>query len=241
MMGKLYSEQTARLIRDNLQCIRERIAAACAAAGRSEEGVTLMGVTKTVDAPRVQAALDAGICHMGENRVQEYMEKKSELKLTGVTTHLIGHLQTNKVARIVGEVDMIQSVDSERLARTIEKESAKKNIVTNILVEVNIGHDVAKTGLPPEQLEDLLHILATMPHVKVRGLMTVPPILETKSDKRKVFMNMHKLFIDMKGKKIDNIDMNILSMGMSGDYSEAILEGSTMVRIGSALFGERVY
>lgn len=240
-MARSYDERTFSLIRDNLLRIQERMAAACAAAGRPQDAVTLMGVTKTVEASRVQAALDAGIRQMGENRVQEYLEKKDRLELTGVTTHLIGHLQTNKVARIVGEVDMIQSVDSERLARAIEKESAKKGIVTDILVEVNIGHDAAKTGLPPEQLEELLWQIAEMPHVRVQGLMTVPPILETESDKRKVFLNMHKLFIDIKGKKIDNINMHILSMGMSGDYTEAILEGSTMVRIGSALFGERVY
>lgn len=240
-MARSYDERTFAQIRDNLMYIQEQIANACAAAGRPEGEVTLMGVTKTVDAARVQAALDAGIRHMGENRVQEYMEKKEALDLSSVTTHLIGHLQTNKVARIVGEVDMIQSVDSERIARAIDKESAKKGVVTDVLVEVNIGHDAAKTGLPPEQLEPLLYQMAEMPHLRVQGLMTVPPVLTTESDKRKVFLNMHKLFIDIKAKKIDNINMHILSMGMSGDYREAVLEGSTMVRIGSALFGERVY
>ena len=224
-MARSYDERTFAQIRDNLMYIQEQIANTCAAAGRPEGEVTLMGVTKTVDAARVQ----------------EYMEKKEALDLSGVTTHLIGHLQTNKVARIVGEVDMIQSVDSERIARAIDKESAKKGVVTDVLVEVNIGHDAAKTGLPPEQLEPLLYQMAEMPHLRVQGLMTVPPVLTTESDKRKVFLNMHKLFIDIKAKKIDNINMHILSMGMSGDYREAVLEGSTMVRIGSALFGERVY
>lgn len=241
MTERSYNEQTAREIRDNLSRIQERMAAACSRAGRPLESVTLMGVTKTVDAPRIQAALDAGVRHMGENRVQEYLGKKDELCLEGVTTHLIGHLQTNKVARIVGQVDMIQSVDSERLARLIDKESEKKGLVTDVLVEVNIGREEAKSGVLPEELEPLLYTMAPLAHLRVRGLMTVPPVLQTESDKRKVFMNMQKLFIDMKGKKIDNIDMHILSMGMSGDYVEAILEGSTMVRIGSALFGRRVY
>lgn len=241
MTARLYSDEEARLVRDNLARIQDKIAAACATAGRSMDGVTLMGVTKTVAPSRIQAALDAGVTHMGENRVQEFLGKKDDLQLDGVTTHLIGHLQTNKVARIVGEVDMIQSVDSERLARLIDKESAKQNITTDVLVEVNIGYDEAKTGLSPEELEPLLEIMAGLPHLRVKGLMTVPPILTAEAEKRKVFSNMYKLFIDIRDKKIDNIDMHILSMGMSGDYVEAILEGSSMVRIGSALFGERVY
>lgn len=241
MMERLYSDADARLVRDNLARIQDKIAAACEAAGRPMTEVTLMGVTKTVAPSRIQAALDAGVAHMGENRVQEFLGKKDDLRLDGVTTHLIGHLQTNKVARIVGEVDMIQSVDSERLARLIDRESAKKEITTDVLVEVNIGYDEAKTGLSPEELEPLLEIMAGLPHLRVRGLMTVPPLLTAEAEKRKVFSNMYKLFIDIRDKKIDNIDMHILSMGMSGDYVEGILEGSTMVRIGSALFGERVY
>lgn len=241
MMGKLYSDDIYSRIRDNLSRIRETMAAACAQAGRPDDAVTLMGVTKTVDNARIQAALDAGVRHMGENRVQEYLGKKDGLNLAGVTTHLIGHLQTNKVSRIVGEVDMIQAVDSLRLAQAIEKASAARERVTDVLVEVNIGREDAKSGVMQEELEQLLEEISVLGHLKVQGLMTVPPHFETESDKRKVFMNMHKLFIDMKGKKIDNINMHILSMGMSGDYREAILEGSTMVRIGSALFGERIY
>lgn len=241
MTERLYSDADARLVRDNLARIQDKIAAACAAAGRPMTEITLMGVTKTVAPSRIQAALDAGVAHMGENRVQEFLGKKDDLRLDGVTTHLIGHLQTNKVARIVGEVDMIQSVDSERLARLIDRESAKKEITTDVLVEVNIGYDEAKTGLSPEELEPLLEIMAGLPHLRVRGLMTVPPLLTAEAEKRKVFSNMYKLFIDIRDNKIDNIDMHILSMGMSGDYVEGILEGSTMVRIGSALFGERVY
>ncbi|MGI6264022.1 MAG: YggS family pyridoxal phosphate-dependent enzyme [Acutalibacteraceae bacterium] len=235
------SSNDAARIRDNLARVREHIAAACAAAGRSPQEVTLLGVTKTVDPARVQALLDAGVTQIGENRVQEFLEKKPALRLDGITTHLIGHLQSNKVSKIVGEVDMIQSVDSERLARLIDRESEKKGIVTDLLIEVNIGRDDAKTGLDPDQLEPLLEAASTLPHIRVRGLMTVPPILDTEREKRKVFMNMRKLFIDIRDKKIDNIDMRILSMGMSGDFVEAILEGSTMVRVGSALFGARQY
>lgn len=241
MTEKLYSDADFCLVQDNLRYIEEQMATACAAAGRQISEVTLMGVTKTVAPSRIQAALDAGVRHIGENRVQEYMGKKDDLPLQGVTTHLIGHLQSNKVGRIVGEVDMIQSVDSEKLARLIDKESGKKGIVTDVLVEVNIGYDEAKTGLAPEKLEPLLKVMANLPHLRVKGLMTVPPILATEAEKRKVFSNMYKLFIDIRDKKIDNIGMHILSMGMSGDYREAILEGSTMVRIGSALFGARVY
>lgn len=241
MTERSYSDAVRRQIGDNLARIREVMAAACAAAGRPEDAVILMGVTKTVENARIQAALDAGVRHMGENRVQEYLGKKDSLDLSGVTTHLIGHLQMNKVSRIVGAVDMIQSVDSLRLAQAIDKASAGQNRVTDILVEVNIGRDEAKSGVSAEELEDFLGEISSLKNLKVQGLMTVPPLLEAECDKRKVFMNMHKVFIDMQGKKIDNINMNILSMGMSGDYREAILEGSTMVRIGSALFGERIY
>lgn len=241
MTEKSYNKAVCQQIKDNLAYIRENMAAACVAAGRPEDAVTLMGVTKTVDVMRIQAALDAGVRHIGENRVQEYLGKKESLNLCGVTTHLIGHLQTNKVGRIVGEVDMIQSVDSLRLAQAIDKAAAGQNRVVDILVEVNIGREEAKSGVLAEELEDFLGEISSYGHLKVQGLMTVPPQFETESDKRKVFMNMYKLFIDMKGKKIDNINMHILSMGMSGDYREAILEGSTMVRIGSALFGERIY
>ncbi len=241
MTAKLYSDRDAQIVKENLSRIYEQMATACSTAGRDPSEVTLMGVTKTVAPARIQAALDAGITHIGENRVQEYLGKKDELELAGITTHLIGHLQSNKVGKIVGQVDEIQSVDSERLAVLINKESQKQGIVTRVLVEVNIGYDEAKTGLDPRGLEPLLWKMAEMEHIRVSGLMTVPPILTKEAEKRKVFSNMYKLFIDIRDKKIDNIDMNTLSMGMSGDFVEAILEGSTMVRIGSALFGERVY
>lgn len=228
-------------IADRIARVRENIANACAAVGRDPREVTLMAVTKTVDADRINEALAAGITHIGENRVQEFLGKRDALKLNGVEAHLIGHLQTNKVKQIVGKVDMIQSVDSERVARAIDSASAALGIVTPVLVEVNIGGEEAKSGISPDLLEELLIQIAQMPHVSVQGLMTVPPILEHSSEKRAIFAKMKKLFIDMREKNIHNISMNVLSMGMSSDYEEAVMEGATLVRVGSAIFGERVY
>jgi pyridoxal phosphate enzyme (YggS family) len=171
--------------------------------------------------------------------VQEFLSKRDALQLTGVQTHLIGHLQTNKVSQIVGQVDMIESVDSIRVAQAIHKESQKKNRITDILVEVNIGREPEKSGVMQEQLEDLLCQINAFSGIQVHGLMTVPPIFDTEREKRAVFSKMYKLFIDIKAKNIDNVTMDVLSMGMSSDYKEAIQEGATLVRIGSALFGKR--
>lgn len=229
------------VLSDNLLRIREQMANACAAAGRSPDEVSLLAVTKTVDAERINAALRLGVSRIGENRVQEFLGKRDALDLTGVESHLIGHLQTNKVKQIVGKVQMIQSVDSQRVAAAIDRCSREMGIVTPVLVEVNIGGEEAKSGISPDELERLLTEMAPMSGVQVQGLMTVPPILHKESEKREIFSKMYQLFVDIGEKKIDNISMQVLSMGMSGDYREAILEGSTMVRVGSALFGERQY
>ena len=229
-------------VRDNLERIEERIQAACAAAGRRREDVTLMAVTKTVEPARINAAIAAGVTHIGENRVQEFLEKRDDLHLDGVQAHLIGHLQTNKVRRIVGQVDMIQSVDSERLVTAVSDAAVRtERGYADILLEVNIGNEESKSGVPAERLEELLAYAAALPGLQVRGLMAIPPILETEAEKRAVFHQMYKLFVDIRGKNVDNITMEILSMGMSMDYVEAIREGSTMVRIGSAIFGKRDY
>ena len=228
-------------VAERIKRIRDRIETACAAVNRDPSEVTLMAVTKTVDAARINAALACGITHIGENRVQEFLGKRDGLLLDGVQAHLIGHLQTNKVKQIVGKVDMIQSVDSERVARAINSASETCGIVTPVLVEVNIGGEEAKSGIDPEGLEELLGQMAQMPHLSVQGLMTVPPILEYSAEKRAIFAKMKKLFIDIRDKNIHNISMNVLSMGMSSDYEEAIMEGATLVRVGSAIFGERVY
>lgn len=226
-------------VRDHLREIEQTIAETCLKAGRQPQDVTLLGVTKTVPPDRINAAIEAGLCHIGENRVQEYLGKRDELNLSGVEVHLIGHLQTNKVSHIVGTVDMIESVDSVHLARAIHEASLKLNRTTDVLVEVNIGGEEAKSGTSPEELTDFLGNIGAFSGIRVRGLMTVPPILETEKEKRAVFSQMYKLFIDIKAKTIDNVSMDILSMGMSADYREAILEGSTVVRVGTALFGRR--
>ena len=224
-----------------LNTVRERMAEACVKAARSCEDVKLLAVTKTVDAERINQAIFLGVQQIGENRVQEFLGKKDGLQLDGVEKHLIGHLQTNKVRQIVGQVDMIQSVDSARLAQAISRVSLERGIVTPILVEVNIGGEEAKSGVAPDRLEELLEQIHDYEGVHVRGLMTVPPILTKESEKRAIFSKMYQLFVDNRAKKLDNIDMLELSMGMSGDYVEAILEGSTIVRVGSAIFGARHY
>lgn len=238
MTERLSAEQ---IVSRNLQCIREDMAKACVEAGRSIDDVTLLAVTKTVDADRINAAIRLGVQHIGENRVQEFLGKRDGLELTNVQAHLIGHLQTNKVKQIVGQVQMIQSVDSIRVAESIHRYSQELGIVTPILVEVNIGGEDAKSGVAPHELEKLLTEIAPLGGVRVQGLMTVPPILQKEYEKRAIFSKMYQLFVDIRDKNIDNITMQDLSMGMSGDYREAILEGSTMVRIGSALFGARNY
>ncbi len=241
MTERSYAEQELRTIVTQYHDVLERVEHACIRAGRSLEEVTLVGVTKTVDAPLINAALDAGLSAIGENRVQEYLSKKDDLHLEGVARYLIGHLQTNKVRSIVGQVDMIQSVDSLKLAAAIDRVSAEKGLITPILVEVNIGEEASKDGICAENAEELLSQMATFEHISVQGLMTIPPISDTEAKKRHYFSKMHQLFIDIQSKKIDNISMNVLSMGMSGDFEEAIAEGSTMVRVGTAIFGRRFY
>ena len=237
-MEKSYVSQQ---IADNYLRIREQIANACHDAGRSVDEVSLLAVTKTVDPERINAAIRLGVTEIGENRVQEFLGKRDDLELQGVQAHLIGHLQTNKVRQIVGKVQMIQSVDSLRVAQAIHRYSKEQGIVTPILVEVNIGGEEAKSGIAPVELERLLTDIAPLGGIQVRGLMTVPPILGSETEKRQIFSKMYRLFVDIGAKNIDNIYMQELSMGMSGDYREAILEGSTIVRIGSALFGRRQY
>lgn len=226
-------------VRDNVLRIREEIDNACVQCGRDPREVTLMAVTKTVSPALINAALDSGITCIGENRVQEYLGKRDELHLDGVTRCLIGHLQTNKVRQIVGAVDRIESIDSVRLAKAVSDRSASMGLVTDVLVEVNIGMEASKSGISAAELEELLCEIAPFSGIRVRGLMAIPPILTEDSEKRAIFSQMHKLFIDIRGKNVDNISMDILSMGMSSDYIQAVLEGSTQVRVGSAIFGAR--
>ena len=229
------------ILADNLHRVQESMYEACIASGRRIEEVRLLAVTKTVDPQRINAAIRLGVTQIGENRVQEFLNKRDQLNLTGVQAHLIGHLQTNKVKQIVGKVQMIQSVDSLRVAQAIDRYSRELGIVTPILIEVNIGGEEAKSGISPLELERLLYDLCPLSGIHVQGLMTVPPILQKEQEKREIFSKMYQLFVDIRAKKLDNIDVQELSMGMSGDYREAIREGSTMIRVGSALFGERHY
>lgn len=189
----------------------------------------------------INHAIDCGITLIGENKVQEMLRKKPNLKLTGVRKNLIGHLQTNKASQIVGEVDMIESVDSIKIAKEIGKQSVKKGLVTDVLLEVNIGREESKTGIMPEELDSVLYEAAEINGIHICGLMTIPPICEENTELCKFFENIYNMYVDIKSKKIDNVYMNVLSMGMSGDYKTAILEGSNHVRIGSKIFGPRIY
>lgn len=233
--------QRMAAVEENYKRVLDRVNEAAVKAGRSTDDVRLMAVTKTVESPYINRAIELGADLIGENRVQEYLGKKDELHLDGVEKHLIGRLQTNKVKYIVGEVDMIESVDSLKLAQEISKKSVKRGVVTPVLVEVNIGKEESKSGIFIEQLHDLLCEIASLEAVKVKGLMTIPPICDSESEVRKYFEAMHQSFIDIKDEKIDNIDMEILSMGMSGDFEAAVSEGSNIVRVGSAIFGARHY
>lgn len=240
-MEKSLVEQRFEDIEENLKEIRENIAQAALKSGRSASDVHLMAVTKTIEPIFINHAIDLGIDLIGENKVQELESKRENLHLENCDVHLIGHLQTNKVKKIVGRVSMIQSVDSLKLAQEIGKQSVSRGITTDILLEVNIGREESKTGFMPEQMEESLGEISGIDGIRVKGLMAIPPICETECEVRKFFSNMHQLFVDISAKKLDNIDMGILSMGMSGDYQPAILEGANLVRIGSSIFGARKY
>lgn len=228
-------------IRENVKFIQNKINEAAIRSGRSEKDVRFMAVTKTVDPVFINYAIDCGIDLIGENKVQEFLGKKDALNLGKVEKHLIGHLQSNKVRKIITEVDMIQSVDSVSLAKEIERQAEKNNMTANILVEINVGGEESKTGLEKNLLRETIAEISEMKHIAVKGLMTIPPICENNGELRKFFDEMYNLFIDIKAENIDNVSMDILSMGMSGDYEEAILCGSNLVRVGSAIFGPRIY
>ena len=235
------TERSFRDVEYHYRLINERIAEAAEKSGRKREDITLLAATKTVDAATINHAISLGLDHIGENRVQELLSKYEDYDLSNCSLQFIGHLQTNKVRQIVDKVDLIQSVDSVRLAREISNQSVKRGKKTDILVEVNIGREENKSGVFAENLEELLCEIAQFEGISVKGLMTIPPICENEHKILKYFNNMHKLFIDISAKKLDNVSMTILSMGMSADYYQAILEGATMVRVGSALFGARNY
>lgn len=234
-------ESRLKSVEENYKAVRFKIDEAAVKAGRKPEDVRLMAVTKTVESVYINKAIEVGASLIGENRVQEYLGKKDELNLDGVEKHLIGHLQTNKVKQIVGEVDMIESVDSVKLAKEISRVSLNKGLTTDILVEVNVGREESKSGIYLENLQELLCEIAEMPNIKIRGLMTIPPICDTEQEINGYFASMYQSFIDIRDKKLHNVNMDILSMGMSGDYEYAVANGSNIVRVGSAIFGARKY
>ena len=228
-------------IADNIKQIRENIASAELKAGAPAGSVRLMAVTKTVAPEYINAAIACGIDLIGENKVQEFLAKKDDLHRDGVEKRLIGHLQTNKVKKIVGQVDMIESVDSVNVANEISKRALDAGITQDVLIEVNVGGEESKTGLEKSKLFETVDEVAHMGGIRVCGLMTIAPICDDKTVLRKFFTEMYKLFVDIRDKKIDNTDMKVLSMGMSGDYIDAVLCGSNSVRVGSSIFGARSY
>ncbi len=228
-------------ITENVARVREKLNRAALAAGRKPEEIVLCAATKMNDAEKVREAIRAGIRCCGENRVQELTQKLAENAYEGADIHFIGHLQTNKVKQVVGKVSLIQSVDSLRLLEAISKEARKQGITQDILLEINIGEEASKTGFGIGDIHGVLENLRNFPAIRVRGLMAIPPICENPGDNNKFFQEICNLSVDITRKKYDNVCMEVLSMGMSGDYAEAIVCGSTMIRVGTAIFGSRNY
>ena len=228
-------------IRENIARIRANMAAAAAACGRDPAEIQLCAATKMNDAGAVKAAVAAGVDCCGENRVQELLQKQPLGAYEGKPVHFIGHLQTNKVKQVVGRVDLIQSVDRLELLRCIEKQAEKLGIVQDILLEVNIGYEDSKSGFTPAEAMETAAHMSEYPHCHLTGLMAIPPISEKPGGNSKYFAEMRQLYVDITAKKYDNVDMVCLSMGMSDDYADAIAEGSTMIRVGTAIFGARNY
>lgn len=235
-----YIENRKRVFDENYKAVLERLNNAAVKSGRNIDDITLLAATKTVEAPVINHAYKSGIKVMGENRVQEFLSKEDDLE-SGLRRQLIGTLQRNKVRQIVGKVELIQSVDSVKLAEEISRQSKIHGITSNVLIEVNIAGEESKSGIDPEQLPEMLAKMAEIDNVLVRGLMTLGPVSENAQKKSEIFDKMQKLFIDNSVKKVDNISMDILSMGMSSDFDLAVEHGANMVRVGSALFGARIY
>ncbi len=228
-------------IEENVLRIREEIARAAADAGRAPGEIQLCAATKMNDAAAVRRAIAAGVDCCGENRVQELTAKISDHAYDGAPVDFIGHLQTNKVRQVVGRVRLIQSIDSERLLCAVNAEAQKQGIVQGVLLEVNIGKEKSKSGFLAEEIMPLLERIALYPNICIKGLMTIPPISQNKGDNLKFFQKMSELYVDIRRKKYDNVAVDCLSMGMSADYADAVHCGSTMVRVGTAIFGARQY
>ena len=228
-------------IAENVARIRAEMEAAAIAAGRDPKEILLCAATKMNDAAAVREAIRAGVDCCGENRVQELTEKLAQNAYEGAPVHFIGHLQTNKVKQVVGKVDLIQSVDSQRLLAAIDKEAARQGICQDILLEINIGGEESKSGFAPEDVLPLLAKIGQYPNIRVKGLMAIPPISQKHGDNRKFFEKMCNISVDITAKKYDNVMVKCMSMGMSDDFTDAIGCGSTMIRVGTAIFGARDY
>ena len=237
-------------IEENLNAIREKINKAAANRDNKyingvNKDVKLLAVTKTVSVEKINFAISKGVNLIGENKVGELLEKYDKINKNGLEIHFIGNLQTNKVKYIIDKVNMIQSVNSIRLAEEINRRAARKNIKMDVLIEINIGGEESKIGINPGETFEFINALKDFENLKIKGLMTIPPPVSEKKDKKteinKYFTQMYEIFVDISAKKIDNINMQILSMGMSDDFEEAISCGSNTVRIGTAVFGERKY
>lgn len=228
------------MIHDNLEHVRQKIREACERAGREEKEVTLISVSKTKPLSMLKEAYEAGARDFGENKVQELMEKIPRMP-GDVRWHMIGHLQRNKVKYIVGKVFLIHSVDSLRLAEEISKEAVKQETSVNILLEVNVAEEESKFGTALEETTDLVRQVAALPKIHICGLMAIAPYVENAEENRQYFRKLKQLSVDIERKNIDNVNMNVLSMGMTGDYSVAVEEGATYVRVGTGIFGERDY
>lgn len=228
------------MITENLEQVRKNIQDACRSVGRDPEEVTLIAVSKTKPVELLQEAYQAGARDFGENKVQEIMDKYPQLP-SDIRWHMIGHLQRNKVKYIVDKAAMIHSVDSLRLAQTIEQEAAKHDVQVPILLEVNVAEEDSKFGLKMDEVLPLIEAIAEFPHIRVCGLMTIAPYVENAEENRMLFRQLKKLSVDIAAKNINNVSMSVLSMGMTGDYQVAVQEGATMVRVGTGIFGERNY
>lgn len=228
------------MITENYRMIRQKVDEACRRAGRDPQSVTLIAVSKTKPVSMIEELLPYGVTDFGENKPQELREKY-EILPKDIRWHMIGHLQRNKVKYVVGRACMIHSLDSLRLAETIQQQAAKQDLRIPVLIEVNMAGEESKDGVAPQETEALIRQISVFPNLEVQGLMTIAPFVENPEENRVHFRNLFKLFIDIKAQNIDNINMRCLSMGMTNDYEVAVEEGATHVRVGTGIFGERDY
>lgn len=228
------------MIKENIAYVEQVIVKTCEESGRDRKEVTLIAVSKTKPVEMLQEAYETGCRDFGENKVQELIDKYEVLP-KDIRWHMIGHLQRNKVKYIVDKVHLIHSVDSLRLAEEISKEAVKKNVSVNILIEVNAAGEETKFGTTCEEAKQLVKDVAKLPNVNIKGLMTIAPMVEKAEENRQFFQQLKKLSVDITAENIDNVSMEVLSMGMTGDYSVAVSEGATLVRVGTGIFGERNY